>query len=102
MQRREFTRLLALAPLAYMFRSRKPAASQLHCEACGAFVGQVNRPMIVLRKGETYCAEHAGQHPFGHEGSILITGYHFGWEPGYHWSETAGSGIVVSDSLKFA
>lgn len=91
MDRRELIRLLALAPLALVFKPKQRKRYNFLCRICGVYVGHADWPMRVDRVGETYCVEHAVVHPYHEPGKSLVTGYHFGVEPGWEaYRESCG------------
>lgn len=96
--RRDFTKLLALAPLALSLRPSKPEPFELRCRDCGGFVGSVSWPMKVDKEGLTLCVDHASRHPSHEPGKSLITDYHFGiYSDG--WDEYRKQSIVGHEKI---
>ena len=79
MDRRIFTKLLALSPLAFLVRE-KPY--EFHCLTCGLYQGRVEWPMVVKKEGEVFCVDHATHHPLHTPGRGLVTDFAFGAAPG--------------------
>ena len=74
MDRRKFTTLMCLLPLALAFKPKeRPANQKLLCQTCGIEVATVLWPQKVLHEGTTLCPAHANRP----DGQGLITEYHF-------------------------
>jgi len=71
MNRREFTTLMCMLPLAFIKPKPRPADQKIHCHVCGIEVATVHWPQRVAKEGTTLCVVHD---PDGHG---LITDYHF-------------------------
>jgi hypothetical protein len=77
MDRRHFTRLLALLPLVLLLKPRTPERFNLCCKTCGKYIGHVEPEMQVVREGRTLCAEHSGiRNEKTDDPMALIEGYH--------------------------
>jgi len=95
MDRRDFTKLLALAPLAFLFKPAPKPRYELACQDCGEHIGWVEWPTRVDKEGTTLCVAHAVRHPRHEPGKSLITEYHFGiYEDG--WAEYQRQNLIVN------
>lgn len=97
MDRRRFTRLLALAPLAFTFKPSEPECTNLYCATCGKHVAALLPAFRIEREGRTLCAEHSGCTNWKGEPEGLIENYHFAprdWHE-YRQSYAASIGSIT-------